>query len=91
MAPLNKLRSSLHCLTTSLTGLAATGLKFATWQSTYPQIKILLNEPDSAERDRLTRLWRDSKISELEMVGLTVSANIVRPYNSAINTASIMS
>lgn len=47
--------------------------KFVIWQSTYGPIELLLNEPDTSERRERTRLWRESKISELTTVAYTVS------------------
>lgn len=47
--------------------------KFVIWQSTYDPVELLLNEPDASERMERTRLWRDSKISELTTAAYTVS------------------
>lgn len=47
--------------------------KFVIWQSTYDPVELLLNEPDASERRERTRLWRDSKISELTTAAYTVS------------------
>jgi hypothetical protein len=62
------------------------GLKFVLWEANYQPIEILINEADPTAQDRLTQLWRDSKISELQTVGLTVSAiystSVLRPSNT---------
>ena len=47
--------------------------KFVIWQSTHDPIELLLNEPDVLERRERTRLWRESKISELTTAAYTVS------------------
>jgi len=39
----------------------------------YQPIEILLNTEDKAERDELTRQWRDHKLEELNFVGIVVS------------------
>ncbi|KAI8942902.1 hypothetical protein NX059_000941 [Plenodomus lindquistii] len=38
--------------------------------STYDPIEILLNTEEEAERDELTKKWRDNKLSELSFVGV---------------------
>ncbi|KAH7073145.1 hypothetical protein BKA63DRAFT_417148 [Paraphoma chrysanthemicola] len=38
--------------------------------STYDPIEILLNAEDEGEKDHLTKLWRDNKLSELSFVGV---------------------
>ncbi|KAF2033917.1 hypothetical protein EK21DRAFT_57601 [Setomelanomma holmii] len=38
--------------------------------STYDPIEILLNTEDEKEKDELTKLWRDNKLSELSFVGV---------------------
>lgn len=40
--------------------------------STYDPIEILLNTEDEKEKDDLTKLWRDNKLSELSFVGVVV-------------------
>jgi hypothetical protein len=40
--------------------------------STYDPIEILLNTVNETEKDDLTRLWRDNKLSELSFVGVVV-------------------
>ena len=47
--------------------------KFVIWQSTHDPVELLLNEPDASERRERTRLWRESKISELTTAAYTVS------------------
>jgi hypothetical protein len=42
--------------------------------STYDPIEILLNTHDRSERDELVKIWRDNKLSELNFVGIVVSA-----------------
>jgi hypothetical protein len=39
----------------------------------YEPLEILLNAEDEAERDDLTRRWRDHKLEELNFVGIAVS------------------
>jgi hypothetical protein len=40
--------------------------------STYDPIEILLNTVNETEKDDLTRLWRDNKLSEMSFVGVVV-------------------
>jgi hypothetical protein len=40
--------------------------------STYDPIEILINTEDRRERDHLTEIWRDNKLSELNFVGVVV-------------------
>lgn len=46
---------------------------YAPDSTTYDPIEILLNTEDEDERDDLTILWRDNKLSELNFVGVVVS------------------
>lgn len=46
--------------------------KFVIWQSTHDPVELLLNEPDASKRRKRTRLWRESKISELTTAAYTV-------------------
>lgn len=46
--------------------------------TTYDPIKALLNAPTEEERDELTQKWRDSKLEELNFVGIVVSQRIDR-------------
>jgi hypothetical protein len=41
--------------------------------TTYDPIKALLNAPTEEERDELTEKWRNSKLEELNFVGIVVS------------------
>jgi hypothetical protein len=41
--------------------------------STYEPIEMLLNTSDPEEQDRLTELWRDNRLNELNFVGVVVS------------------
>ena len=50
--------------------------KFVIWQSTHDPVALLLNEPDALKRRERTRLWRESKISELTTAAYTVSCTI---------------
>lgn len=50
--------------------------KFVIWQFTNDPVESLLNEPDDSERRERTRLWRESKISELTTAAYTVSNTI---------------
>jgi hypothetical protein len=40
--------------------------------STYDPVEILINTQDIRERDHLTEIWRDNKLSELSFVGVVV-------------------
>ena len=40
--------------------------------STYDPIEIMLNEEDPKEKDRLTEVWRDNRLAELNFVGVVV-------------------
>jgi hypothetical protein len=40
--------------------------------STYDPIEILINTEDRRERNQLTEMWRDNKLSELNFVGVVV-------------------
>ncbi|EON64095.1 hypothetical protein W97_03325 [Coniosporium apollinis CBS 100218] len=41
--------------------------------TSYDPVLILLNTEDKEERDKLTRQWRDNKLSELNFVGIVVA------------------
>ncbi|KAF2866339.1 hypothetical protein BDV95DRAFT_208540 [Massariosphaeria phaeospora] len=45
---------------------------YAPSSTTYEPIEILLNTEDEKERDRLTEMWKDNKLSELNFVGVVV-------------------
>jgi hypothetical protein len=45
---------------------------YAPGASTHDPIEILLNTEDGDERDRLTEVWRDNRLSELSFVGVVV-------------------
>lgn len=49
---------------------------YAPDSTTYDPIEILLNTDDEDERDDLTILWRDNKLSELNFVGVVVSTGV---------------
>lgn len=57
-------------------GYLWTPTKFVIWRSTHDPVELLLNEPDVSERRERTRLWRESKISELTTAAYTVSRAI---------------
>jgi hypothetical protein len=40
--------------------------------STYDPVEILINTEDRRERNHLTEMWRDNKLSELNFVGVVV-------------------
>ena len=40
--------------------------------TTYDPILLLLNADDEAQRDELTHRWKDSKLQELNFVGIVV-------------------
>jgi len=46
---------------------------YAPDSTTYDPLEILLNTEDADEKDELTTLWRDNKLSELNFVGVVVS------------------
>lgn len=58
--------------------------KFVIWQSTHDPVELLLNEPDASERRERTRLWRESKISELTTAAYTVSYTIQQQFHLSI-------
>lgn len=60
--------------------------KFVIWQSTHDPIESLLNEPDASERRERTRLWRESKISELTTAAYTVSNTTPQRFHLLIKT-----
>lgn len=45
---------------------------FATWPSMHDPISHLLNAADAEEADRLTEMWTDAKLKELNYVGISV-------------------
>lgn len=55
--------------------------KFVIWQSTHDPVELLLNEPDASERRERTRLWRESKISELTTAAYTVSCTTQQHFH----------
>jgi len=50
---------------------------YAPDSTTYDPLEILLNTEDADEKDELTTLWRDNKLSELNFVGVVVSLRTV--------------
>ncbi|KAF2439049.1 hypothetical protein P171DRAFT_397373, partial [Karstenula rhodostoma CBS 690.94] len=46
---------------------------YAPGASTHDPIEILLNTEDPDEKDRLTELWRDNRLSELSFVGVVAA------------------
>jgi hypothetical protein len=47
----------------------------------YDGITLMLNCEDDAERDELTRKWRDHKLQELNFVGTVVRLPFPLPYH----------
>lgn len=48
-------------------------LHAASWKASSDPIKRLLNIDDVTEKDRLTTLWKDNSLSQLNFIGVTVS------------------
>ena len=60
--------------------------KFVIWQSTNGPVESLLNEPDTSERMERTKLWRESKISELTTAAYTVNNTTPQRSHLSIKT-----
>lgn len=62
--------------------------KFVIWHSTHDPIELLLNEPEPLERRERTRLWRESKVSELTTAAYTVSCTTHQHFHLPIKTSN---
>lgn len=48
----------------------------AAWRASSEPIRLLLEEPDNDEKDRLTAIWRDTSLSQLDTIGITVRISV---------------